>query len=460
MSTFSGKQLAEWSGGTWAPACPDCVEGVSNDTRTISRGNIYFAIRGNNFDGHDFVKAAFDKGACGAVVDKAWKVMLPAGQPLLQVDDTGKALRDIASAYRRHIGLEVIAVTGSAGKSTVKEMTASILSGSVPTASTRGNWNNAIGLPLSLLSMDKSSRVGVFELGMNHPGEIAGLCDVLRPNWGIITNVGPVHIEFFGSEEAIANEKAALLKSLPRDGVAVFCADGDYSGLFRSLSPARVITVSAAGDADYRCIRREQTKREVVINEKKTGDNFIFRPVLPGVYNVINAMFAIAVARTYGIGWDQIRTGLESYVPLPMRWEKKEIRGIKVINDAYNANPLSMRAAIQTFSEEDIKGGKWLVLSGMLELGEWEAEEHVSLGGFAGSRSWEGIVVVGKLGEYIAKGVEDGGFEKGRLFRCRNNSEAATLIAGKVKRGDAVFLKASRGMHLEEVLEKLQKQED
>ncbi|OGV70799.1 MAG: hypothetical protein A2283_21830 [Lentisphaerae bacterium RIFOXYA12_FULL_48_11] len=454
MPTFLGKQLAEWCGGVWEPACPERVDGVSNDTRTLSRGNLYFALTGKNFDGHEFLQAAFDKGACGAVVKKDLKIDYSAGQ-LLKVDDPEKALRDIAAAYRIHVGAEIIAVTGSAGKSTVKEMTARVLSSALLTASTRGNWNNSIGLPLSLLSMDKSTKVGVFELGMNHPGEIEGLCKIIRPDWGIITNVGPVHIEFFGSVEAIANEKASLLKNVPKDGMVVLCSDGGFFELFKSLSTAKVITISAGNNADYRCIRIDHVKNEAVINEKKTGDNFVYRTVLPGVHNVINAMFAIAVGRAHGVEWNQIRAALESYVPLPMRWEQQEVRGIKVINDAYNANPLSMRVAIQTFGEQKVDGDKWLVLGGMLELGEKEFDEHFSLGEFIGGKNWAGIVAVGRLGEFIAQGIERGGFDKSLLFMCRDNDEAGRLIAGKVKQGDAIFLKASRGMHLEEILEKL-----
>jgi len=455
MPTFSGKQLAEWCGGVWTLACPECVDGVSNDTRTLSHGNLYFALTGQNFDGHKFLQMAFDKGACGAVVKKELKIAFPT-QRLLQVDDPEKALRDIAAAYRTHVGAEIVAVTGSAGKSTVKEMTARVLSSAVSTASTRGNWNNAIGLPLSLLSMDNSTKVGVFELGMNHPGEIEELCKILRPDWGIITNVGPVHIEFFGSVEAIASEKASLLKSVPKDGTVILCSDGGFFELFKSLSPVKVITISAGNNADYRCLRIDHAKREAVINEKKTGDNFVYRTVLPGSHNVMNAMFAIAVGRAHGIDWSRIRTALEGYVPLPMRWEQKNVRGIKVINDAYNANPLSMRVAIQTFGEEKVEGGKWLVLAGMLELGEKEYDEHFALGEFIGGKSWAGIIVVGRLGEFIAQGVERGGFEKERLFKCRDNTEAGRLLADKVKKGDSIFLKASRGIHLEEVLEKIQ----
>jgi len=455
MPTFSPTKLAQWSGGTWVPTCPESIEGASTDSRTIARGNIYFALKGKNFEGHNFINAAFEKGASGAVANKDWTGAVDKKRPMLRVSDTGKALRDVAAGYRRDVGAEIIAVTGSVGKTTVKEMTARVLSSVTKTASTRGNWNNAIGLPLSLLSMEKSAKVGVFELGMNQPGEIADLCGILVPDWGVITNAGPVHIEFFRSVDAIAREKADLLKSLPKKGVAVLCSDGEFFDLFKSMAPSRLITISANGDADYFCLKRDLKKKEVMISERETGEKFLFRAALPGAHNVMNAMFAIAVGRAHGADWSQIQVALESYVSPPMRWEQKEIREIKVINDAYNANPLSMRVAIQTFGEEVTAGGKWLVVAGMLELGDREMEEHIALGKFIGSGNWDGLVVVGRMGQDIAKGAESSGFKKDRLFCCETNAEAAALIKEKVKRGDAILVKASRGMHLEEIVESL-----
>jgi len=455
MPTFSSKQLAEWSGGEWIPGPPSRIDGVSNDTRAIKPGNLYFALKGCNFDGHEFTGAAFDRGACAAVVEKERKLAASPGRPLLQVMDPAKALRDIAAGYRMDVGAKVIAVTGSAGKSTVKEMTAQVLSTTFSTACTFGNWNNDIGLPLSILAMERSTQVGVFELGMNHPGEIENLCEILRPDWGLITNIGPVHIEFFGSLDCIANEKAGLLRKLPSEGIAVLCADGGFYELLKSFAPSKVITISAGGNADYRCIKNNRAGNEAVINEKQTGDNFVFRVVVPGTHNLMNAMFAIAVARMHGVAWEHIREGLENFKPLPMRWERTNIRGISVINDAYNANPLSMRAAVRTFGEEESAGGKWLILSGMMELGNDEVMEHVALGEFVGGKRWTGIVVVGDMAQHIADGAETAGFEKNRVFRCKDNAEAANLLAGQLRAGDTILLKASRAMHLEQILERI-----
>jgi len=456
VPSFLPKELALWSGGVWQPAAPEVIEGVSNDSRTLKRGEIYFALKGRRFDGHQFVGEAFLRGAGGAVVRSGLCPASGKKRHLLRVADTAKALRDIASAYRFEVSPEIVAVTGTAGKSTVKEITADMLSTTMPTARTPGNWNNNIGLPLSLLAMERSSRIGVFEIGTSRPGEIQELSDILRPTWGVVTNVGPGHIGFFDSLEAIAHEKACLLKSLPVDGVAVLSRDSAFFELFRSVTRSRIVTVSTRRDADYVCSAVDRIRNEAVVEEKSSGKNFRVKARLPGEYSMINIMFAIAVARGYGVTWDRIAAALESYTPLPMRWEHGEVAGIKVINDAYNANPLSIRVSIKAFSEQMIAGKKWLVLGGMLELGDRQKEEHLALGEFVGSGDWGGLMVVGSLGELIAQGAEKGGLEIGRVYRCENNEEAAKALAENVAAGDAVLLKASRAVHLEEVVAKLE----
>jgi UDP-N-acetylmuramoyl-tripeptide--D-alanyl-D-alanine ligase len=455
MPFFSASDMAEWSGGTWFPAPPITINGVSNDTRTIGVGNLYFALCGNRLDGHDFVEEALLKGASGAVVNADRKITAGKDRPLLQVSDTTTALGNTASGYRLQIAPEIVAVTGSAGKSTVKEMTAQVLSAAMPAACTKGNWNNNIGLPLSILAMEKSTRIGVFEVGVNHPGELAPLCKILKPTWGIVTNVGPVHIEFFGSIEAIAEEKATLLRSLPADGTAVLNRDSDCFEMLRSAAPCKVITVSTRQNADYACISGDSAKQHTTIVEKASGDRFSFRMSVPGEHNVANAMFAVAVARGHGMAWDRIRDAIERYTALPMRWQRETIADIRVINDAYNANPLSMLAAIRTFADEQTKGAKWLILGGMLELGDSEKKEHLAIGKFAAGMDWKGLIVVGSLGKLIAEGAKDAGFDERRIFRCETNDDATSVLLESVAAGDSILLKASRAIHLEEVFERL-----
>ncbi|MBA4389019.1 MAG: hypothetical protein C0404_13640 [Verrucomicrobia bacterium] len=456
MPRLLPSELRDWSGGAWEGGEPARIDGVSNDSRTIRKDNLYFALKGPNFDGHAFIDEVFLKGAAASVVSREWQGRGTSGKPLLRVADPADALRAAAASYRRKINPLVIAVTGSAGKSTVKEMIAQTLSKSFETSCTRGNWNNDIGLPLSMLGMTESARVGVFEVGMNHPGEITALCRILGPSWGIITNVGPVHIEFFDSIEGIANEKADLLRSLPAGGVSFLNRDMECFNTVRRAAPGETISVSMKNDADYLCRSWNAVRGEAVVVEKRTGESYPFKTKLRGEHNVANAMLAVAVARRHGMAWETIAQALLNYDPLPMRWETRDYRGAKIINDAYNANPLSMRAAIKAFDEENADGGKWLVLSGMLELGAGTEAEHVALGEYAGRLGYR-MVAVGELGRLIALGARRTGQRKEFLFECGSNAEAAELLAGSLRSGDAVLLKASRGMKLEEIVQNLEK---
>lgn len=474
-ATFQADELAEWSGGAWSAAPRGVLRGVSNDTRAIEQGNLYFALKGERYDGHEFVADAFRKGAGAAVVKKDFGfaavssasldsqyaqptperprgVHDAANRPLLRVDDPAKALRDIALSYRLKVNPEIVAVTGSVGKSTVKEMTARMLATTLPTSGTPGNWNNDIGLPLSILRMESDARAGVFEIGMNHPGEITALCGIAKPTCGVITNVGPVHLEFFDSVEAIAREKASLLRSLPSDGLAVLNRDGGFFDLLRAAAPCRVITVSMDGRADYTRVTGDAADNRVIIRETAGGDEFSLDLPVPGRFNAANAMLAVAVARAHGVRWDGIRDALRRYVGLPMRWEETSVAGRRVINDAYNANPVSMRASIQTFGEQTIEGRKWLALGGMLELGRNEEAEHLALGKFIGGGQWAGLITVGKLGDIIAQGAENAGLGKPRVYRCADKHRASQILAEKTSEGDAVLVKASRGIRLEEVI--------
>jgi len=453
---FAAEDLARWTSGRWVGTPPLRVAGVSNDTRTLSAGCLYVALKGARFDGHAFVAAASSQGAAAAMVQKAWAAPADLAIPLLRVDDTDRALCDLAHAYRRRLGMRVIGVTGSAGKSSVKEMLAQILAVALPTARTRGNWNNYIGLSLSLLSVEAGARIGVFEIGTNHPGEIADLCRVLSPDWGIVTNVGPVHLEFFPSIDAIAEEKADLLRCLPSDGIAVLNADDSRFGRMRDVCPCRVLAVGARGEADYGVVPADGSSREAVLTERATGERFTIRNTVPGVHNLVNAALAVVAARQTGLSWPDIAKGLAAYVPLRMRWEERRLRGIRIINDAYNANPVSMRAAIETFGAEPASGDRWLVLGGMLELGGVESAEHERLGEVVASGPWSGLVAVGERGRMIMRGAERAGMPRCRLVWCPDNTEASRFLRSRLHSGDAVLLKASRGMHFEEIVQRLE----
>lgn len=450
------EEAALWAPGRWdgSPSAP--FRGVCTDTRTLAPGCLFVALKGERFDGHDFVAQAAKGGAGAAVVAEGWAPAQQPSIPLLRVADTTEALTGMAAGYRRKLGMQVIGVTGSAGKTTVKEMIGRTLAAAFPVAMTRGNWNNQIGLSLSLLAVEPSSSVGVFEVGTNHPGEIAALCRVLRPDWGVVTCVGPAHIEHFGSVEAIAGEKAELLRGLPDAGLAVLNGDDASFPALRNACRCRAIVVSFARDADYRGELVPGSRTEAVLREAASGEEFRLRSRVPGRHNLMNAALAVAVARQKGQDWTSIESGMASFNPLHMRWEECVVRGVKVINDAYNANPLSMRAALATFASEAEGGEKWLALGGMLELGKFAASEHEDLGRAVAAGSWAGVVAVGELGRAILRGAEKGGMSPHRLVWCSDNREAASFLRQRMQPGDAVLLKASRGMRFEEIVEQMQ----
>jgi UDP-N-acetylmuramoyl-tripeptide--D-alanyl-D-alanine ligase len=284
----------------------------------------------------------------------------------------------------------------------------------------------------------------------------------------VVTCIGPAHVEFFGTTEAIAREKAVLLSALARDGTAVLNRDTDFFDVLRAAAGCRVLTVSMKQDADYTCVERRPGSRQAVIRERCTGDRCCLDLGIPADYQAMNIMLAVAVARGFGVSWDRIREAASRYVPLPMRWEERCARGLRVINDAYNANPLSMRAAVRALREEPSEGDKWLVLGGMLEMGPCERSAHAELGAFvaaseAGAHDpgvWlAGLITVGELGEIIAEGALRAGMTPDRVFRCGSNEAAVRRLARSARQGDTVLLKASRGIRLEEISRLLEQQD-
>ncbi len=457
---FNAEKLAKWSGGVWHGGCPQSIGAITNNTKTLSRGDLYVAIKGARFDGHTFVRDAFALGACGALIEASALDELAELGNLLVVDESVKALGMLARGYRDEIDPIVIGVTGSVGKTTVKEMLASIVDQVMPTAKTRGNWNNEIGLPLSLLSMKSDTEAGVFEVGMNHPGEIESLCCLLRPQLGIVTAIGPVHLEFFDSVKCIAEEKGGLLRALPKDGHAVLWKDDPFYEVLRACAGCRVSTVSLKTRADY-VVEYMSDENMLRIHEQERGE-FVDVPWRwPGEHHALNAGYAVAGARGMGVDWESVASGLQAYRPLSMRWEEMEIGGIHFINDAYNANPLSMRAALKAFAETAVAGGKWLVLGSMFELGEHGAVEHYKLGEDVARRGdWCGVLLVGDFANEMERGLLSGGFDGKRIWRFKEAEQCLDLLRENLKEGDGVLLKASRGVALERVINGIKTKEE
>ncbi len=445
MLQFTSSNLASWTGGQWLNPAPPEVSGFSIDSRAIAPGQVYIAIRGGQRDGHEFVASAFARGASAAIV----ATEVSGAGPQLLVRDTRAALADLARGYRGQLSARFVGVTGSVGKTTTKELLADILGMAGVTARSKGNFNNDLGLPLSLLSVGREARFGVFEIGMNHAGELAPLAALLRPEIGIVTNVAPVHIEHFSGVAEIAREKAELLAAVPADGLAVLSRDEAWFDTLAAKSKAPVLTVALRADADYVAERRGA--EQFSVREKSSGQRVDFFAPLPGEYFVANALLAIAVGRRVGLAWASIAEAVKNYRPIHLRWQRTVRGEVDVINDAYNANPVSMRAALAAFAETSVRGSRWLVLGGMRELGADSRRAHEELGRSLVGGPWAGLIAVGELARGIADGAASGGWAK-KIVAAQTQAEAARALEELAGPGDAVLLKGSRGERVEEVL--------
>ena len=454
---FETGTFARWVSGE-PQAAPATVCGVTQDTRKLTPGCLYVALRGERFDGHDFVAQALRDGAGAALVEHAWR---PSGDvsgwPLIRVADTRQALADAARAWRMECAAFVVGLSGSSGKTTTKEMAAALFAAGGSVCATQGNLNNEIGLPLSLLAMPQETAFGIFELGTNHPGEIARLAEVLRPKAAIVSSVGSAHIEHFGSVEAIAREKGALLAALPEDGFAVLSLETACFGILASLSRAPVVTASlAARHADFCGELLDPLCGALRVTERETGAQTVLRSGLPGEHNASNLLLAFAAARTAGVPAQAAAQSLLRLTLPGMRWEVSVCGGVTVVNDAYNANPNSMMAVLRTFAKLPCEGRRVAVLGDMLELGGHAEALHREVGRCVAELSPDSLFAVGSdASRYLADEAVKAGYPAARVFCYSGVAEASAAVKAFAKPGDCVLLKASRGMRLEGVLNEL-----
>ncbi|MCK5844238.1 MAG: UDP-N-acetylmuramoyl-tripeptide--D-alanyl-D-alanine ligase, partial [Victivallales bacterium] len=513
---YTFAELAEWTSNDWKfpfgkvpiigkvdssgtrsaekqPSCP--ILGISHDTRTLKEGDVYIAIKGERFDGHDFVEQAIGKGAAGLIVERDFPAFAEAmaGKPSIEipqliVPDTMAALWQLAAGARSTWTGIVIGITGSVGKTTVKELIASILAQKGTVAKTLGNWNNDIGLPLSMLAADRAADFFVFELGMNHPGEIDPLAGLLKPDWALITNIGKAHTEFFhsaslerltvetpkptpacghpseGGESGVAahlHKGGDIFKSPLREG----CRNGGV-GLptYRGTKHQSFNTLDGSGMTG--ALERIAEEKAAILNHASnailnsdsewfdrlragfqgrvvTLTHEPFSALQPGAHMVQNTRFAATVGLELGLSHEEIQRGLNSFQPLPMRWQTIKndgvvFNGVVFINDAYNANPLSMRAALSTFADLPCEGRRFVVLGGMRELGAASEAEHAELLRFAESLTFDRLILVGSL---WPTGIK--------------KNAVGDLLRENLRAGDKVLFKGSRGERLETILEEL-----
>lgn len=443
MTTWRLNELVQAAGGERVGE--DCAfTGVSTDTRTLQAGALFVALTGPNFDGHDFVQAAAERGAAAALVQRP----LAADLPQIVVPDTLAALSAFARYWRRRFNIPVIGVTGSNGKTTTKELIGAILSRQGPCLVTRGNLNNHIGVPLTLLELDPTHRYAVIEMGANHQGDIAHLVSIAEPAIGIVTNAGAAHLEGFGSLQGVAAGKGEMFLGLPADGVAVINADDAFATLWREARAAdKVLTFGFEQRADFMA-------HKVSVSEL-TGARIDFELVTPvgtrqatlalaGLHNLRNALGAAAVAHAVGVDLDEIVAGLAAMRAVAGRLEiKPAINGAFLVDDSYNANPSSLKAGLDAF--RSFGGARWLILGDMLELGSSADELHAEVGRYAREAGIQRVLAIGKHSHFAVEAFGRGG----QWF-----ADIDALIAAaraSLTAGVAVLIKGSRANRLERV---------
>jgi UDP-N-acetylmuramoyl-tripeptide--D-alanyl-D-alanine ligase len=453
--------------GEWPGWMKQRIRQISLDSRSIRPGDLFLAMKGDRFDGHDFVATALSHGAVGAIVHDSFDVgslALKSGAKrampfILGVRDPLFAYQQLATHHRSRFDIPVVAVTGSNGKTTTKEMVASVLAHRWKVLKTEGNLNNRIGVPQTLFRFNGRHKGAVIEMGVDNIGQTTRLCEMVRPTIGIITNIGPDHLEFFGSMEGSAQAKAELLDLLPPDGTAVLNADDPYYDYLAARARCHVVSFGFAAKADVRAL-----------DVKSDGRNgTIFRLLLPGKvrhtivhirvqggHNVINALAAGAVGSVLGLPGAVIAQGLSRFRPAAMRSQIVVSHGVKIINDCYNANPASMKAAVLMLAQTGADRKKIAVLGDMLELGSGAVQMHEEVGAFVAHQGIDQLVACGALGRSLAEGAKKAGLDRTRILEMSDAAAAATAVKAMVKPGDVVLVKASRGMKLEQVTEALQ----
>ncbi|MEN3037543.1 MAG: UDP-N-acetylmuramoyl-tripeptide--D-alanyl-D-alanine ligase [Candidatus Kryptonium sp.] len=431
------------------------ILGVSTDSRKIKKGEIFFALRGERFDGHDFVSSAFKKGAIACVVNFDWFEKNKEkfkGKILIGVEDTLKALGKLANVYRNDFDIPIIAVAGSNGKTTTKEMIALILGQKYKVLKSEGNLNNQIGVPLTLLRLRRRHQIAVIEFGTNHFGEIRYLCEVAEPNYGLITNIGREHIEFLGDVEGVAREEGSLFDFLyEKNGFVFINADDNYLKKMGEKFDNK-LTFGFSKDADVRGeIVSVDDLARYRFKVKFNGREQNLKLKVPGEHIVINAISAFAVGLKFGVSPSLIKKALQSYEPFSKRMEIVKVKGITIINDTYNANPDSMIASLKTLTQIKCSGKRVAVLGDMLELGSYTEEAHKEIGKKVADFGIDYLFTYGSATHYTYE------IASGLIKHAIHFDDKDLLVYHLfeiVEKGDVILVKGSRGVKMEEVVEK------
>jgi UDP-N-acetylmuramoyl-tripeptide--D-alanyl-D-alanine ligase len=457
-------------------AAETLVENVCTDSRAAQAGDLFFAIKGEKFDGHDFIAEVAAKGVAAVVVGKNMVSAPLSNCAVLAVDNVRVALGKLAAAYRKDFSLPVIAVGGSNGKTTVKELLASVLRQKFSTLASEASFNNDIGVPLTLLRLEKSHQAAVLEAGTNHPGELAPLVKMIRPRLGVLTNIGREHLEFFGDVAGVAQEEGWLAELLPADGKLFINGDNEWSEKIVARTKAKVVRVGLGEQNDWRAKKVRLDKNCVTFQvecarkssgtgvspvRNTTGGTPVPLPELGGEYRVnllgkhqaVNSLLAIAVGAELGLTREQILRGLAESHPAKMRLNFWEANGVRVLDDAYNANADSTIAALETLCDLPLQGLRVAVLGDMEELGSHSEAAHAEVGRRAAELGIGQLFAVGKMSAFTAKAARDAGLT--RVIEFADVESALRAVKNFLKPGDVILLKASRASRLERIAETL-----
>ncbi len=451
MNPVNLATVAEWAGGELLQGgAGTLVTNVCTDTRTLAAGDLFVALRGENFDGNAYAAEAQKRGAAGAILENP-PADLPASFGVIRVTDALAALQNLAGRYRKTLALKVLAITGSNGKTSTKDMAAAVLGERFRVIKTEGNLNNHIGLPLMLLRATSVHEIGVFEMGMSHPGEIEPLVKLAAPVAGIITNIGVAHIEFMGSREAIALEKGRLAEGLPAEGLLVLNSADAFSAEIAKRTRARTVTAGMThGDIRARDLRAGMDGTRFIL-QNGTGSVEAFLPV-PGVHMVENALLAIAAGRFFGVTLEGAAAGLRKASLTKGRLEVKRIRGIRILDDTYNANPDSVIAALRTLAAFPA-ARRIAVLGRMNELGDEFERGHRRVGEAAAREGLDRVISVGEGAGFISDSAREHGVAD--AVHAATVEEAAAMLRGIAREGDSVLVKGSRSLRMERIVEAL-----
>lgn len=448
MKPLSLKEIIKCTGAACSFSGDLTVTGVSSDTRTIASGDMFVALAGENFDGHNYVSVAEKNGAVAAICSKP----VESGIPVLLVDDTLLALQHLAAYYRTLLGIKVVALTGSNGKTTTRDMTKAVLAAKYKVYSTEKNYNNEIGLPKTILSMDEGYDIAVLEMGMNHLGEISRLTNIARPDVAMITNVGKAHIGNLGSQENILKAKLEILEGLNPDGLLILNGDNSHlRGADTGSFKKSFVAVESSADLVAKDI--EVKDGNTYFTAAYDGKEYRGSIPLIGNYNVLNALEAMRCGLHFGITPDIAFKALSGYQSVGMRCETEEISGVTLVKDYYNASPDSSRVALEALGDYT-KGGKKIALLGeMLELGDFSAEEHKTLGVLCQKSGVDLAMFIGDDCSAFKEGMPNAFvFKKDERERYAEKIKAL-VKDGRINKGDAVLIKASRGTKMEDFYE-------